>query len=300
MYYRPPASAPAPDIRIEMTPARIARGEYLWGLGHCDSCHSQHDLSTGEYRLIVSGRGRGQAMPEAPKIGRVSIPNITPDRETGIGNWTDGEKIRAIREGIGRDGRALVPMMPYRSFRYMSDEDVQSLVAYLNSLKPIRHALPKTELKPMAAMMIKSVPRPVKGVVAHPNKSNRYAYGQYLVTLGNCEPCHTPMNGMSIDVTKRYAGGHRFHVLEYSISSANITPHRGTGIGDWTLDYFKARFARYKNGVPADARGKFTVMPWENLAQLSDDDLTMIYEYLRQQPAIENRVDRTPVQVARK
>ena len=73
----------------------------------------------------------------------MNIPNITPDRETGIGTWTDGEKIRAIREGIHKDGSALFPMMPYAEYRNMSDDDVQSLVAYLNSLPPVRHESPR-------------------------------------------------------------------------------------------------------------------------------------------------------------
>jgi hypothetical protein len=300
-YFRKPASAPAPSIKVAMTPERIARGAYLWRLGGCDDCHSQHDLSGGQYKLVASGRGRGQQFPGAPGIGRVVARNITPDPETGIGNWTDGEKIRAIREGISRDGRALAPMMPYRSFRHMSDEDVQSLVAFLNSLRPIRNPLPATELKPMAAMMIKGIPRPVKGgTVRHPDKSNRLLYGEYLVTLGNCEVCHSPMNGPNIDATRRLAGGHRFQIGKYVVVSANITPHRGTGIGDWTRDYFKGRFARYQNGAPADAEGKFTVMPWENIAQLANNDLDMIYDYLMQQTPIENRVDRHPVQVAKK
>ena len=71
--------------------------------------------------------------------GIVAPTNITLDKETGIGNWTDGEKIRAIREGISRDGTALFPMMGYERFRYMSDEDVHSLVAYLNTLTPVRN-----------------------------------------------------------------------------------------------------------------------------------------------------------------
>jgi cytochrome c553 len=298
LYLRKPASAAASDIKVAMTPERIERGAYLWKLGACDDCHSQHDLSAGEFRLVVSGRGRGQEFPSG-KFGRVVASNLTPDPETGLGKWTDGEKIRAIREGISRDGRALFPIMPYKNFRYMSDDDVQSLVAYLNSMQPIRNPLPKTELKPMVAMMIKGVPRPVKTPVVNPDKSNRRLYGEYLVTLGNCESCHSPMQDGNIDATRRLAGGHRFQIGKYVVVSANITPHRETGIGNWTPEHFKARFARYKHGVPDDARGRFSVMPWGNLAQLADDDLQLIYEYLMQQPAIENKVDKYPVQLAK-
>jgi len=71
--------------------------------------------------------------------GTVTAPNVTPDYESGIGGWTDGEKIRAIREGIDKHGRALFPMMPYKSYASMSDEDVESLVAYLNTLPPMKN-----------------------------------------------------------------------------------------------------------------------------------------------------------------
>jgi len=86
--------------------------------------------------------------------------NITPDRETGIGAWSDGEKIRAIREGIDRDGRVLFPMMPYVNYRRMSDEDVYAIVAYMNSLPAVRNSLPATSIKFPVSLLIKSVPQP--------------------------------------------------------------------------------------------------------------------------------------------
>src|SRR5262249_38728318 len=159
-----------------------ARGRYLFeNLCDSDGCHSQRDFTRFGAPVIVPGRGQGFEFPtELGLPGRVNASNITPDRETGIGNWTDGEKIRAIREGVDREGRTLFPMMPYPSYRYMSDEDVESLVVYLNALPPVRHAVPPTQVKFPVNLFIKGVPQPA-GSVRPPNRSDRMKYGEYLV-----------------------------------------------------------------------------------------------------------------------
>src|SRR5262245_53250810 len=142
---RQPHQKPAPNIKVPMTPGRIARGEYLFQhLSDCDGCHSQRDFTKVGGPVVPSGRARGNVLPSLilGLPGTVVAPNLTPDPETGLGLWTDGEKIRAIREGVDKDGRALFPMMPYSAYRNLNDEDVESLVAYLNSLPPIRNPLP--------------------------------------------------------------------------------------------------------------------------------------------------------------
>ena len=128
---RPPQSAPPRELRVSMTPEVIARGKFIYNVaGDCDSCHGERDFSKFGGPVLLSGSGF-LFPPELGLPGKVVASNITMDEETGIGAWTDGEKLRAIREGIGRDGRALFPMMPYESFRHMSDADAEALVAYL-------------------------------------------------------------------------------------------------------------------------------------------------------------------------
>ena len=165
---RQPDHLPAESIQVRMTPDAIARGEYLFTVvADCDGCHSQRDATKFSAPAIASGRGRGWAMPKELGLpGDVVAPNITPDVETGIGAWTDGEKIRAIREGVGRDGRALFPMMPYQNFAKMSDADVQALVAYMNTLPAIRNPLPRTQLNFPVNYLIASVPTPARNVPA--------------------------------------------------------------------------------------------------------------------------------------
>src|SRR5262249_33855917 len=143
--------------------------------------------------------------------GKIASRNITPDVETGIGSWTDGEKIRAIREGVSRDGTALFPMMPYERFRQMSDEDVKSLGAYLNTLPPVKHQVERSQVDFPVSVLIKSAPQPA-GAVASPNQSDRFAYGEYLVSLAGCGGCHTPTEKGEPKPGMAFAGGERFAV----------------------------------------------------------------------------------------
>src|SRR5262249_41965389 len=153
-----------------------------------------HDESRFGRPVVEGGWGRGSVFPaELGLPGTVVASNVTPDRETGLGAWTDGEIIRAIREGISRDGRALFPMMPYTNYRRMSDADVYAIVAYLKSLPAVRNPLPKNSLNFPVSLLIKSVPQP-SGSVPPPNQENKLKYGEYLVTMGGCADCHTQEN----------------------------------------------------------------------------------------------------------
>jgi mono/diheme cytochrome c family protein len=285
-----------------MTPERIARGAYLFtAVADCGGCHSQRDFSLVGGPVVVSGQGRGNVLSDlySGLPGLVVAPNLTPDRETGIGSWTDGEKIRAIREGVDRDGNALFPMMPYESFRHMSDEDVESLVAYLDSLPPVRNPLPKSKLQFMPALMIKSVPRPA-GSVAAPDRADRTKYGEYLVELGGCQDCHTPPDDHGQPIPgKSFAGGQHFDTPFGHVVSANITPDLETGIGKWNEDFFVKKFFDYKgyadNGSPKMAGPEaFTLMPWLSFAGKSAEDLGAIFAYLRSRAPVRNTVETHP------
>ena len=117
LYYREPESRPATDVQVDMSAASIERGKYIYDLTHCDGCHSPHDTSRYDWPALEGMRGAGRFFNEPDIPGKIYVPNITPDKETGIGTWSDGEKIRAIREGIGKHGQALFPLMPYKNYR---------------------------------------------------------------------------------------------------------------------------------------------------------------------------------------
>src|SRR5262249_22359481 len=144
--------------------------------------------------------------------GRVVAPNLTPEAETGAGKWTDDQLARAIREGVGHDGRALFPLMPYRRFRSMSDEDLASVVVYLRSLPPVHNQLPTTEIIFPVKYLIRDAPQPLEGAVNSPNPSDRLAYGKYLVTISGCEDCHTPADRGTEIAGMNFAGGMVFGV----------------------------------------------------------------------------------------
>ncbi len=299
LYFRQPKSAPPSNVKVDMSVARIERGKYIYNLGDCDGCHSEHDTKLYDFPVPEGKHGAGQIFPVLDGPGTVVVRNITPDPETGLGKWTDGEKIRAIREGISRDGSMLFPIMPYPSFRHMSDDDVQSLVAYLNTLQPVRNELPKTQIKFMISLMVKGVPEPVTQPEQTPDRSNQALYGEYLATIGSCEACHTPLVKGQLDYSRKFGGGREFRTTMGTVVSANITPDKATGIGDWTLERFQERFYKHRNhtGKPIDPADpeKFTVMPWENLSKLPPEDIEALYNYLRSQLPLENKVDTHPI-----
>jgi mono/diheme cytochrome c family protein len=302
LYLRKPETAPPSEVKVSTAPERIARGKYLFeGISDCDGCHSERDFTRVDGPVVPAGRGRGNVLSEwIPSLpGRVVASNITPDPETGIGRWTDGEKIRAIREGIGRDGRALFPMMNYEGFGHMSDDDVESLVAYLNSLAPVRHSLPATELSFPVNLLVKGAPKPTASVAA-PNPSDRLKYGEYLVTIGGCIGCHTPEEKGGLVKGKEYGGGSKFDAPAYgTVYSANITPDVETGIGKWSEEFFVKKFYDYREYAekgPPKTTGpeQFTVMPWLAFSRLTREDLGAIYTYLRTVKPLHNAVETHP------
>ncbi|HEX6465091.1 MAG TPA: c-type cytochrome, partial [Vicinamibacterales bacterium] len=203
-----PRSRPLTDRRFASTPERLARGRYLVTSAEtpCMICHSPIDTSGGTIKVTggMELAGRNWAPEQVPFV---TAPNLTPDRETGIGDWTDDQLARAIREGIGYDGRVLFPIMPYEHYRNMSDEDLASVIVYLRSLKPIRNPLPKSAVPFPLNRLIMGVPQPVLEPVM-PDLSTPEKRGQYITILAVCTDCHTPMDDKGNKVPgMEFAGG---------------------------------------------------------------------------------------------
>ena len=118
----------------------MTRGQYLVELSGCGHCHTPgHFQGREDASRELGGSDVGF---EVPRAGTFVGPNLTPDRETGLGNWTDKQIITAIRNGVRPDGRVLSPVMPWPNFNHMSDADAQAIVVYLRSLKPVRNKVP--------------------------------------------------------------------------------------------------------------------------------------------------------------
>ena len=140
-----PRIRPLTSRRFQPTPQRLERGQYIFSaVCGCAYCHSQHDYTQPAWPIISGTEGAGDDLGTEGFPGHVVAPNITPDPETGAGNWTDDQLARAIREGIGHDGRALFPMMPYDEFKQMSDEDLASVIAPISPQIPAASATTMT------------------------------------------------------------------------------------------------------------------------------------------------------------
>lgn len=297
---RKPNMAPPRDVRVSMVPERVERGKYLFEhVFDCSGCHSARDFTRLSGPVKPDGIGVGFVFPDQMGLpGRLVASNLTPDPETGLGRWSDGEIIRAIREGVNREGNALFPFMPYPSYRNMSDDDVEAIVAYLRSIPPVRNPLPRSELALPVALMTKAVPQPLTGPVPPPSREDSVAYGRYLVRVGDCAGCHSmKVRGESIPEMD-LAGGFELRLPEGVVVSANITPDLETGIGAWTEDGFVARFQQYRdfvqNGAPTVSRHEFTLMPWLAFSQMDEGDLRAIYRYLRTVKPVRHKVTTHP------
>jgi mono/diheme cytochrome c family protein len=280
------STAAAIPVKFEATAARLERGRYLVeGPAHCFQCHSEVNWEVPGAQPRKGKKGAGTVFVEDGMDWLVA-PNITPDVETGAGSWTDAQLAQAIREGIGHDGRRLFPMMPYMNFRNMADEDLASVIVYLRSIEPVRNVVPKTVLPdPVKAGLPPH--QPITASVAGPDMSDPVARGKYLVTLGNCMSCHTPMNKQGQPLMQlAFAGGLRFKGPWGEVSSANITPD-ASGISY----YDEALFVKTLRTGQVGARKLNSIMPWGYFRNMTDEDLKSIYAYLRTLTPVQHRID---------
>jgi len=288
------------DIKVAGTPEQVARGKYLAeAISGCADCHSDTDGTRFASPIKPGGHFKGKKFPkEAGLPGEFSAPNLTSDAETGIGRISDGALIRAIREGIGHDGRVLFPIMPYPEYKSMSDGDVQAIVAYLRTLRAVSNPLPPSKIMFPVNLFIKWVPQPA-GKVAEPDRNNPVEYGRYLAAIAGCKFCHTPTSGNELDTARLFGGGHEFASGEYKAVSANLTPDPETGIGRWSEEEFLKKFYDYKdyaaNGPPQLKPESFTVMPWLGLSAAEPADLKAIFAFLKTVPAVKNAVETHPI-----
>ena len=279
-----PAQRPASAERFEPTPARLARGEYL--VEHvtpCLHCHStiDNEIFGGDIKPGTIGMGGFQFGASDGVPGFVQAQNITPDAETGIGKWSDGEVLRAMREGVKSDGSALFPMMPYPQFSIYDDEDAKAIVAYIRTLAPVRNPVKPRDLAFPVNLLVKLEPQPCDGPRQKP--ADHLAYGKYLSTVAGCVICHTAMNDHGQRLAEReFGGGWEMKSGDMRVITSNITPAEGTWMSEATRDEFIGRFRMWRD-MPRDkpGKGRVTAMPWRAYAGMTDEDLGAIFDYLK-------------------
>ena len=275
---------------FEATPARLERGSYLVnGVLGCLGCHSEPDLKAPGAPPLAAKLGAGTVFEGAADFpGTLIAPNITPDKETGAGNWSDDTLARAIREGIGHDGRALFPIMPYMNYRAMPDEDLASVIVYIRSIAPIRNELPKTEIAFPVKYLIRSAPQPVTEPVPQPNLPTPEKRGEFLARMCSCADCHTPQERGQPKAGFEFAGGLILNSPAGLVMASNITPD-ASGISY----YDEALFLEAIRTGHVKARELSPAMPWVFYRNMKDEDLKDVFAFLRTLKPVKHTVDNT-------
>ncbi|MDH3989448.1 MAG: cytochrome c [Gammaproteobacteria bacterium] len=262
----------------------VERGRYLTYAGGCISCHTE-DVDDA---VPLAG---GRAM-ETP-FGTFYSPNITPDRQTGIGTWSDEDFVHALHDGISPDGEHYFPSFPFTSYTGASREDMLAIKAYLFSLPPVSkesrdHDLAWYMSSRIAAGAWKALNFESARFVPDPDQDEQWNRGAYLVRhLGHCGECHSPRSTTGIIDTELEMAG---SVLGDE-KIPNITSHRTDGIGRWSasdIEYF------LDIGMLPD--GDFTGSSMvdvieDNTSKLTREDRLAIAAYIKSLPALESSED---------
>ena len=280
-----PNVGPASDLTVQVTPGRLERGRYLCNnVAACVVCHSSRDSLLYSEPLLSGTLGKGgelfghsEGLP-----GEIYATNITP---YSLGKWSDAELFRAITTGVSRDGHALFPLMNYPAYGKLDQEDIYSIIAYIRSLPGITNDVPATELDFPLNFIVNTIPAKAQ-LVSRPDAGDSVAYGKYLVRMASCVDCHTQVDKGKFVAGMEFAGGRDFSAAGRTpLFSANITPDKETGIGNWTRELFIQKFKQYRDSgyVPRKvAAGEAnTPMPWMAFAGMEEKDLSAIYAYLR-------------------
>ena len=248
------------------------RGRYLATAADCQPCHTKD----GGGKPYAGGRAL-----DTP-FGKLYSANITPDPDTGIGNWTPDQFYRALHEGIDDQGHHLYPAFPYNYFTHMERADTDALLAYLKTVPPVKEQPTRNRLQWPFSMrwllvgwnMLFLNKDPFKPDPAHTPSWNR---GAYLVeVVGHCGACHTPMNSFGAPKTdEKFQGGHIADMF-----APNLTGNQKVGLGRWSPDDVVA-FLKTGRNKYANASGEMGEVVEHSTSKLPDQDLNAIAEYIK-------------------
>ena len=292
-YLLSPRSRPAPAMTAPTSPEAIAKGKYLVDhVAACLGCHSPVDDSKpGDPPVagrLGAGRDFGDWGPDVPF--RLRAPNLTPDKDTGIGGWTDGEIVRAIREGVDKNGRALFAQMPFQTYaKTLSDDDALAIASYLKTLPAIKNDAGTTTVKFPVSMFMRAAPQPLEASPPPPpSPSDKLARGRWLLDVCSCHDCHDSFDSRHQRLPgKSLAGNFKMPVTGKGfVIAPNITSDKATGIGAYSDDDLRRVFDEGKG-----KSGRFLyVMPWSYYSGMTKDDKEALIAALREAPAVSNIV----------
>lgn len=275
--------APAQQVQTTQTPQGMSRGEYVAKMSDCTACH------TTEKDKPFAG-GLGMPLP----IGTLYSTNITPDKETGIGNYSLDDFKRVLREGVRKDGGHLYPAMPYTEYTKLSDSDIAAMYDYfMNSVQPVKQANRPNDIPALLSMRW---PLAIWNWMFHEqgayqtqqDKGAEWNRGAYLVQGStHCGTCHTP-RGVAMQTTandetetgflsgSELAGWHAF----------NISNDNANGLGDWSNEEIVQYLKTGSVAGKAQAAGPMAEAVENSFRFLTDDDLNAIAVYLRSVPGV--------------
>ena len=255
----------------------VKRGEYLAHAADCMVCHT-----------APGGKDYAGGLAFPLPFGTLYSTNITPNKETGIGDYSDQDFLNAVQRGIRRDGARLYPAMPFTSYGYMTDKDALAIKAYLFSLPPV-HAANRADTLSFPfnqrwSMVFWSLAFNASGAFA-PNtaKSPEWNRGAYLAeVLAHCGECHTPRNfAFALDNRQKFAGA-----VAAGWRAFDITSDKGSGIGGWGDDDLAAYLSTGRSLGHGTAAGPMGEAVDQSFSQMPPADIHALVIYLRSIPAI--------------
>ena len=274
-----------PALTAPRDSATVQRGKYIFNVTwQCWSCHQGE---SGEGSMTLGGGMKFDLTNIGPGFGVYYSRNITPDSITGLGRWSDGEIVQAIREGVNRNRKVLFPIMPVDWLKDLSDDDALAIVAYIRSLRPMHNRVPDAEpsffAKALKAFHVMGPTTPTVG--PRPRPAVTAEYGRYFTLhVAGCADCHTPRNLQdgkfyldSLLAGSSIAFGEAEHDPTTSYAR-NITPDDSTGIGRWTEEQF---IAAVTGGQRPDGTVLTPHMPYAHYKFLAEDDLRAVYLFVR-------------------
>lgn len=258
----------------------LTKGKYLTEAADCAACHT-----------AKGGKAYAGGRPFKLPFGTIYTPNITPDRETGIGAWTNAEFLRAVHKGIGRQGERLYPAFPYASYTMLTDADVLAIRRYLASLPAVRQAnLPNTFSFPFNQRWLMAF----WSAFFNPNQRFRpvaerdaqWNRGAYLVeAAGHCGECHTPRTlAQAMDTRRKFAGGQAEGWNAYNISSDRLS-----GVGAWSAQDLAAYLAKGYASGHGVASGPMAEVVELSTSRMTASDIAAMVAYLRTVPPISTK-----------
>ena len=282
----------APELKVEATPERLARGAYLANsVTVCMDCHSKRDWSQFSGPIVPGTEGGGGEKFDKTMgfPGNFYSRNLTPHN---LGSWTDGEIFKAITTGVNKNNEALFPVMPYHSYGELDPEDIYSIIAYIRSLPSNDNEVQKREVDFPFSLILNTIPKKANPG-KRPDPSDSVAYGGYLVKAASCVECHTKFEKGQFVAGTEFGGGRVFELPGGNLTTANITPD-ATGLGYWSKEKFISTFKQYQDSSyksPTLAMTDYnTIMPWMMYSTMTESDLSSIYQYLRTVKPIQNEV----------